>query len=255
MSYVRTGVIFVVLLIGSYIGWRLYTFYSSEASPTIEVQGVAKNGGLSGDARIVIKGSDAYKVGTLQVQLDNAKKKFLEKSIKLQIESSFREHLINKSPQKYKKKRKELQKKRQELRSRVKEIQPTPAAFVSEELRPELARVVKELRDVNSLITRSESILEKWEEAKDGLEKHRERFLRSSAERFKEREDLLETDKKKINRMHVANLIDSKSNLLIEYGLLKLPRRLQPVEEFLPVPTAERPSPRRPRGRSPVDKK
>ena len=70
MSYIKAGIVCIFLLIGGFIGWRYYAYYSSETPPALEVLGVRSGGGLSGDARITIKGHDDYKVASIQVLLD-----------------------------------------------------------------------------------------------------------------------------------------------------------------------------------------
>ena len=70
MSYIKAGIISVVVLVGAFVGWRYYAYYSSDTPPVVEVLGVESGGGLSGEARLVIKAYDAYKVGSLKVDLD-----------------------------------------------------------------------------------------------------------------------------------------------------------------------------------------
>ncbi len=70
MSYLKSGALVLVLLIGSYIGWNYYLYYTNETPPTIEVHGIHPDGGAAGDVKVTIVGSDSYKVATLKVDLD-----------------------------------------------------------------------------------------------------------------------------------------------------------------------------------------
>ncbi len=70
MNYLKAGAAFILLALGSYIGWNYYLYYTSESPPTIEVHGIHPDGGTAGDVKVTIKGSDSYKVGTLKVDLD-----------------------------------------------------------------------------------------------------------------------------------------------------------------------------------------
>ncbi|MCL4379910.1 M23 family metallopeptidase [Candidatus Dependentiae bacterium] len=59
-----------LLLLTSWIGWRSYNYFFDETAPVIEVVGLSEGGYYAGDLHTVITGSDAYKVATISVWLD-----------------------------------------------------------------------------------------------------------------------------------------------------------------------------------------
>lgn len=71
MSFLKRGIFLGIILVGALIAWRYYAYYSVGTAPVLEILGVKAHEGLKGDAQLTIKGYDSYKIGTLQVDLDN----------------------------------------------------------------------------------------------------------------------------------------------------------------------------------------
>lgn len=67
---VKWGVICAVFLLIGWIGWRSYNYFFDDSAPIIEVVGLTEGGYYAGDVHSVITGSDAYKVATISVWLD-----------------------------------------------------------------------------------------------------------------------------------------------------------------------------------------
>jgi murein DD-endopeptidase MepM/ murein hydrolase activator NlpD len=70
MSYIKVGIFSALVLIGLVVGWRFYGNYGGATVPHIEVTGIRPNQGLSGDVSIVVKGSDASKIASVTVLID-----------------------------------------------------------------------------------------------------------------------------------------------------------------------------------------
>ena len=71
MSYVKSGIFLVIVLVGGYFAWQYKSYYGADEQPVVEVVGIQADQGFSGDIKATIKGSDSYKVASLQVNLDN----------------------------------------------------------------------------------------------------------------------------------------------------------------------------------------
>lgn len=72
ISYIKSGIFLVLVLIGGYTVWQYKSYYGADKNPQVEVIGLKPNQGFNKDARITIKGSDSYRVATLSVALDNS---------------------------------------------------------------------------------------------------------------------------------------------------------------------------------------
>lgn len=67
---IKWGVLLCTILLVSWMSWRSYNYFFDETAPEIHVVGLEEGESYAGDVHSVITGSDAYKVSTITVSLD-----------------------------------------------------------------------------------------------------------------------------------------------------------------------------------------
>jgi hypothetical protein len=94
MPYLKLSLALVLLGIGGYFGWGMYSYYYSTSAPSIALKGLEADKGYADDIDLVVYLSDSYKIGKAIIKLDDKEliqKNFNKSSVSVPLKISAKE--------------------------------------------------------------------------------------------------------------------------------------------------------------------